>query len=335
MQVDKNNMDDLEYLAQLGFDKVSVNDNDLEDLKTKVKNRSFSYNNGIYFGFISLIIGIFIGVSLFFMVDNKPVLYSSNTPSKIFNDSLSAIKNIPAKIIMLDTINIVKENFIHSSSTVDHVTDNEGNTYYSANDSVVMIPSKPIDVSAILNKEISESKIKYISNAPVAYIHDLKVTNYTTLYFKKNQFVKLPLKGALSVAYANKEDINRTNPGIKQSADYFLHEEFADALLAFKKGNYGQCIYALNIISSYNDNDINCNFYLGMSYYYKKNYAKASEYLDRCIADQNNTFLQEAMFYKTLSLYENGDKELALEKFRIIADEGEFYSEKAKAYLKK
>ena len=162
MQVDKNNMDDLDYLAQLGFDKVAVNDNDLEDLRTKVKNRSFSYNNGIYFGFISLIIGIFIGVSLFFMIDNKPVLYSSNTPSKILNDSLSAIKNIPEKIIMLDTINIVKENFIHSSSTVDHVTDNEGNTYYSAKDSDVMIPSKPIDVSAILNKEISESKIKYI-----------------------------------------------------------------------------------------------------------------------------------------------------------------------------
>lgn len=334
MQVDKNNIDDLDYLAQLGFEKVAVNDADLADLKSKVKSRTFSYNNGIYFGFISLIIGIFIGVSLFFMIDNKPELYSSNTPNKILNDSLPAKKTLAETPIILDTINIVKENFIHTSSVVDHVTDNAGNTYYSANDSVVMIPSKAIDVSAML-KETSESKIKYITNAPVVYIHDLKVTNYTSLYFKKNQYVRLPLKGALSVAYANKEDINKANPGLKQSADYFLHEEFSDALLSFKKGNYGQCIYSLNVISGYNDNDINCNFYLGMSYYYKKNYEKATEYLERCIEDQNNAFLQEAMYYKALALYENGDKELALEKFKVIADEGEFYAEKAKAFLKK
>ncbi len=335
MQVDKNNIDDLDYLAQLGFEKVAVNEADLADLKSKVKNRTFSYNNGIYFGFISLIIGIFIGVSLFFMIDNKPVLYSSNIPNKILNDALSAKKVITEKPIILDTINIVKENFIHTSSVVDHVTDNAGNTYYTANDSVVMIPSQPIDVSAMLGKGTGESKIKYITNAPIVYIHDLKVTNYTTLYFKKNQYIKLPLKGALSVAYANKEDINKINSGLKQSADYFLHEEFSDALLSFKNGNYSQCIYSLNVISGYNDNDINCNFYLGMSYYYKKNYEKAAEYLERCIEDQNNAFLQEAMYYKALALYENGDKAPALEKFKVIADEGEFYAEKAKAFLKK
>ena len=81
------------------------------------------------------------------------------------------------------------------------------------------------------------------------------------------------------MAYANKEDLNKNSRvKVKQGADYFLHEEFADALLAFKKGNYGQSIYSLNVISGYNDNDINCNFYLGMSYYYKKNYEKANEY---------------------------------------------------------
>ena len=40
------------------------------------------------------------------------------------------------------------------------------------------------------------------------------------------------------------------------------------------------------------------------------------------------------MFYNALSLYENGEKEKAIAKFKEIAEEGEFYSEKAKMYLK-
>ncbi len=335
MPDNKHNIDDLDYLASLGFEQVSVSEADLDELTKKVKDRSFSYNNGIYFGFISLIIGIFIGVSVFFMIDNKPVLYSSNFTNKILNDTLPKIKTIPQVAIVIDTVNIVKESFIKPIAVIDHVNDNNGNTYYNANDSVLMIPSKAIDVSGILDKKITESKIKYIINAPVNYIHDLKVTNYSLLYFKKNQYVKLPLKGALSVAYANKEDRDNNNRSIKQGAEYYLHEELADALLAFKKGNYGQSTYALNIISTYNENDINCNFYLGMSYYYKKNYEKATELLEKCIADQNNAFLQEAMFYNALALYENGDKEKAILKFKEIADEGEFYSEKAKIYLSK
>ncbi len=336
MPDNKNNMDDLDYLASLGFEQVPVSNDDLNELTKKVKSRTFSYNNSIYFGFISLIIGIFIGVSVFFMIDNTPVLYSSNFSNKILNDTLPVAKNIPEKVIVIDTVNVIKESFIKSKPEIDHVTDNNGNTYYSANDSVVMIPSKSIDASVILDKRMSESKIKYIINAPVVYIHDLKVTNYSLLYFKKNQYVKLPLKGALSVAYANKEDLAKNNRiRVKQGADYYLHEEFADALLSFKKSDYAQSIYALTVISSYNDNDINCNFYLGMSYYYKKNYTKANELLEKCIADQNNVFLQEAMFYNVVSLYENGQKEKAIEKFKVIVDEGEFYSEKAKTFLLK
>ena len=161
-------------------------------LAKKVKDRSFSYNNGIYFGFISLIIGIFIGVSVFFMIDNKPVLYSSNFSNKILNDTVPLVKDVPPAAIVIDTINVVKESFIKPNTIIDHVSDKNGNAYYDAVDSVVMIPSKPLDVSTMLDKKMSESKIKYIINAPVVYIHDLKVTNYTLLYFKKDQVCKTP-----------------------------------------------------------------------------------------------------------------------------------------------
>jgi hypothetical protein len=44
--------------------------------------------------------------------------------------------------------------------------------------------------------------------------------------------------------------------------------------------------------------------------------------------------LQEATYYQALSLFENGDKETAIQSFKDIAQEGEFYSEKAKLFLK-
>ena len=93
-------------------------------------------------------------------------------------------------------------------------------------------------------------------------------------------------------------------------------------MLPFKKGNFKQSIYALNVISSYNDDDMNCNFYLGMSYYYTKNFIKAIDYFNRCIENSNNTFLQESMYYQALSLYESGNKESANKLFKTIADKG-------------
>ncbi|MEO6303432.1 MAG: tetratricopeptide repeat protein [Bacteroidia bacterium] len=333
MPVDKNNMDDLEYLSQLGFEKVPISDADLKDLNSNIKKRVFSYNNGLYFGFISLIVGVFMGVSLFFMVDNRPVIFASNTPNKILNDTLPVKKEIAQKTIVLDTINVLKENFINPLAHSKVTTYLSTVASVSVLDTAIEIPSKPIDISMIV-ENINESKLKYIVNAPIVYIHDLKVTNYTSLYFKKNQYIKFPIKDGLPVSYANKDEYAKNRSGLKQSADYFLHEEFSDALLSFKKKNYDQCLYALNIISSYNDADLNCNFYSGMCYYYKKNYPKAVEFFERCINSPNNSFLQEAMYYNALAMYEGGDKQTAIEKFKLIADEGEFYSEKAKTFLK-
>lgn len=335
MKVNKNSLDDLDYIAQLGFEKVEVSDFDLKELNGKIKQRVFSYNNGFYFGVISLIVGVFIGVSVFFMIDNHAKVYSSNFANRILNDSARIDKNAKTPVLLLDTINIVKENFVNPRShsiisydTTDIVSNN------SLMDSVNFIPSKSIIVSQNLDEKLTESKIKFIINSSIIYIHDYKVSNYTSLYFKKNQYVKLVVKGGLPVAFSNQEETSRTSPSLKQSADYFLHEQLSEALLAFKKGKYDQCIYSFNVVLTYNEEDINCNFYLGMCYYHKKNYTKAVEFFDNCIMSSNNAFFQEAEYYKALSFYESGNISEANKLFKIIADEGEFYSEKVKSFLK-
>lgn len=336
MQSNKNKLDDLEYLAQIGFEQVSINDSDLIELKAKVKKRVFSYNNGFYFGLISLIVGVFIGVSVFFMIDNSLTKYLSDFQNKILETKAISEKKVDEKYLSLDTINVVRENFINPTVNLKRAQDTVNQlANKTLKDTSIIIQTQPIDLSTIIDNTFPESKIKYILNAPVAYIHDLKVTNYTALYFKKNQYVKFPIRSGLPVSYANKDDYDKSRSGLKQNADYYLHDEFSEALLTFKKGNYKQCIYALNVISSYNDEDLNCNFYIGMSYYYLKDHIKALDYFNRCIQSSNNTFLQEASYYYALCLFEKGDKEVAMQLFKVIADEGEFYSEKAKAFLKK
>lgn len=336
MQANKNKIDDLDYLAQLGFEKVAVNDSDLVELNAKIKNRVFSYNNGFYFGFISLIVGVFVGVSVFFVINTTPSRSLSDLPNKILETKNFPEKKVNENFLSLDTINVVRENFINPvvNSKRDHDTVSQQLTK-NLNDTAVIIQTQPIDLSTIIDNTFPESKIKYILNAPVAYIHDLKVTNYAALYFKKNQYVKLPVNRGLPVSYANKDDYEKSGSHLKQNADYYLHEELSEALLAFKKGNYKQCIYALNVISSYNDDDVNCDFYRAMCYYYTKSYSKTMDYFAQCIQNSNNTFLQEANYYYALSLIESGKKEEGIKQLNVIMEEGQFYSEKAKVFLKK
>ena len=54
MQPNNKHIDDLEYLANLGFEKNPITDADLNELHSKIKTKAFSYNNGLYFSFISL-----------------------------------------------------------------------------------------------------------------------------------------------------------------------------------------------------------------------------------------------------------------------------------------
>lgn len=172
---------------------------------------------------------------------------------------------------------------------------------------------------------VQEDKLRFMINTPLFYIHDLKVSNYQLLYFRKNKFV--PAAG-VSADKISKDDITR-----KEGPDQWLHENLADALLHYRKAEYIQCVQALNEVTSFNSEDINCDFYRGMSWYHMKHFDKAISFLTKCEESTNNAFLQEAQYYKALSYEASGQEEKAKVLFKKIAEEGEFYSEKAKEHL--
>ncbi|HOZ87455.1 MAG TPA: hypothetical protein PL029_06845, partial [Bacteroidia bacterium] len=255
MNSENKNPDDLDYLSRLGFEAVPVPDTDLAELRAKVRSRVFSYGSGFYFSWISLIIGVFIGISVFFMMYQPAPDRIRFTPAFSIKDTLPA-KSIPATVnVILDTV-VVKENFVRKNYRTKQTADAEPTVDEPARDSAIVLQSRDIDVALALGQPVKEEKIRFIINAPVFYLHDLKITNYSSLYFKRNQFVRL---GGTPAGSPNGTEPSQS-PGLKESAEYFLHNEIAQAMLYFKKGRYDQCINTLNIVSAYNPVDINCDF---------------------------------------------------------------------------
>lgn len=319
MRLKQNDNDELDYLAQQGFERVRVEDSDLEDLTKKMRLRSGKGGSGSA-PFLSLLAGILFGAGLVMWINRSEPTAPAKTVKAVQQNILPE-----TQVILLDTVTPDKENFIKPIRVKRHKP-----VPVTKKDSAEVIALQALDPSVLKPESIEEKRLRYLVNSQVFYLHDMKITNYTTLYFRNNRFVKWP---GLSPAYSNTNEAGTVTGNLKQSATYYLHEEIARAMLLFKQQKYDQCAVVLHEIEEYNKNDLNCDFYLAMCGYYKKNYQAAIELLDRCIDNTNNAFLQEALFYKAVALYESGKKDLAKSIFNRIVEEDQFYSVKARAYL--
>ena len=322
--------DDLEYLASLGFEQVPAAEKDVQELVKQIRSRSFSYNSGGYFATLCLLVGVFLGASVFFALYEPAPDRLTVTPPLIETPA----RQTPV-VHQLDTITVSGENFERPEPAHTRRPEKQQDEALppaeSAQPESAPVLSGKMDVSLLLKQPLKEEKLRYIANAPVFYIHDLKITDYRLLYFKHNRFV--PFSGTAATR-AEKESPEQNYSRLKQDADYYLHEELAGALLQFKKGRYDACIQSLNLVAACNKEDVNCSFYLGLCYYNKKNYEKAVQLLNQCLLSLNNTFLQEAMYYKALCLSESGHNAEAAILLKQISEEGEFYAGKAEALLK-
>jgi len=326
MQPNKS-IDDLEYLANIGFEKIAFEEADLRDLHKKIRLRSHSYNSGFGFAMICFFVGMILGITVFFSVYDQPFNFSvsSGSSSKLQEKEL---KSEDLKSTILDTIIVLQENFVQrtvniKSEKTENVLENSKELFSVSN----LIPQK---ISSLPSDKIEERKIKFIVNSPVFYIHDLKVTNYGTLYFKRNKFIS---SSGLSANFSNHDEQIQLKRPLKTEPDYFLHEELATALLYFKNGKFSQTILVLDVVDTYNDEDLNCDFYRGMSYFHLRNFEKALQFLEICISSNNNVFLQEASFYRAQCLLALDRKEEAKLLLQEIINEGEFYAKAAQIVL--
>jgi len=118
-----------------------------------------------------------------------------------------------------------------------------------------------------------------------------------------------------------------------EDKDYYAHEIIKDAMNFFHKKQYNASIELLDLLKGYNKDDVNTQFYLGMSYFYTGNYTKASLYFENAKNNELNIFLQEAEFYSAYCLKKSGKTAEANEQFKKIISKKLFYAERAEQEL--
>lgn len=315
--------DDLDYLADLGYAAVPVSQTDVEQLKKKVRRLTFgnSWNWSLFYFALGLLAGGFV---LYFLLPAR----ESNAAKLVEEYSEKpSVQSETTPTLILDTIEHLAENFVKPERTLKQTEEKKVDRESGIEESADPVALEPLELKTV-PEAVLERNLKFIANSQVFYLHDLKITNYTSLYFKKNEF--MGLRGTP----ADQLSPDKV-PGssLKQQARTYLHEEIASAMLLYKQGKYDQVLHSLILIRTYTKNDLNCDFYAGMCWFQKKYFANAIPFFDVCIEADNNTFYQEALYYKALALKETGKREQALLLLQRVVNEQGFYAKKASELL--
>jgi hypothetical protein len=318
MRHNKHIKDDLDHLSELGYEAVPGAEKDVDELKQKIRGR-YGSNPAVSSSFIALIIGLFLGITVFFTIYNTPVLFPSHDERVAESNTL---KNYE-KRIDLDTIQVnspvkelvASEKFIEPTETDTRI------------DAETLEPIALEQVTLENNKTL---ELKYSPNAPIVYLHDLKIANYQFYYFTSQKMVIIHQN--VNADRANKTETSHLNDGSGNT--YYLHQAIDDAMKAFKKQRYAECLSILNTVSEFSKNDVNCDFYRGMCNFYLMKYEEAYKFFQLSSANTVNVFAEESVYYLALSALKTKRQDEGKKLLGEIAGLNGFYSSKAKEQLK-
>lgn len=322
--------DELHYLSSVSFEEFNVSEQELEAL-TKHINQSSTRNFKLFQTiFISLLCGLLIGVSIFFIIFHK----NQNHPSvwQIFESKEDvAPKSLNNSINPNDTLFPTVE---QKAEVIEHFHSNENQIQeIKIVETPDMLSTLSTSLSLENGNEDNDIVLQFIPNAPVIFIHQLKVTNYKGYYFKQNQSIDLAELSGVAAQYesaANKEivQLNRSNA-------YLANKIIQNAMRLFNGKKYANCIEELMLLYNYNKDDANAQFYLGMCFYLTKKYSVAQNYFQQNLDNQNNIFHQESEFYQALCLLNTNQKDQAISQLKQIVTNKGFYSTRAQEVLDK
>lgn len=321
--------DDLHYLSSVSFETFNVSEKEIDAISNRISQKTSGRGATFQSVFVSGLCGLLIGVSIFFGVFYK----TQNHPS-VWQD-LSSEEPISEKTLN-NTVNHTDTLFPEITKKLNavehfHTTENQ-----IPETKVIEPPDMLSTLSSTLSVEEEENNdivLQFIPNAPVIFIHQLKVTNYKAYYFKQAQSVNLAELSGLSAQYESEAD--RENFQIRRSNAYLAHKIIQNAMRLFNAKHYANCIEELTLLYNYNNDDANAQFYLGMSYFLTNKFGIAQSYFQKNLDNQNNIFHQESDFYQALCFLSTNQKEKALSQLQQIVTNKGFYSKRAQEVLDK
>ena len=325
----KTQQNDLSYLSALAFEQFGVTDKDIDVLNQLIdKKTGGKANQSFNTIFVSVLCGLFIGVSIFFVIFQKNKTHAS-VFQLIETDKAPEPLN---KVMANDTVFPIMNNI--TQKHVEHYNSNINQLELPVN---IEIPermiSKAIDLPENTTEPVEDIIFSFSPNAPVVFISNLKVTNYRLYYFKQNQSINLSVNTGLAAQYENNSSIEKTT--LLASDTYYAHKIIQQAMKLFNSKHYINCIEELNMLYEFNKDDANAQFYLGMCYYLTGKYSLAQTYFNKNLDNQNNIFHQESDYYFALCLLNSHQKSKAIDQLQSIVNNKGFYSGRAKEIIEK
>ncbi len=123
--------------------------------------------------------------------------------------------------------------------------------------------------------------------------------------------------------------------GITRSGDDSPNDNLGKALAQYNEGNYTESLPLLkNVLGKDPENPVG-NFYTGMILQKTGHYQGAIACYQHVVAEKNNLFTEQAEWYTGLCYLKTEDKKRAYLQFSKIAEDKGYYSEKAKAIIRK
>lgn len=327
----KMQQDELSYLSSVAFEQFSVSQDDIEALKKRIDKKSMPNWNQFNTIFISVLCGLLIGVSIFFVIFNKSKIHPS-VYQKFQEEELANHQTNPS-INATDTVfPILKQTT--TQKTVEHFNLNE-NTVVEQNDleSLETLPKKTSPTGFAEADDNQELILQFIPNAPVVFISNMKVANYKLYYFKLNEGINLTINTGVSAQYENRLTIE--NSSLPKNSAYFAHKIIQKAMRLFDNKDYVASTDELTLLYKFNKDDANAQFYLGLCYFQLGKFSIAQSFFNKNADNSINIFHQESAFYEALCFINLNQAELAKTQLqRIVSNKG-FYADRARETLLK
>lgn len=329
--------DEFDNNALEGWSESGLNTDAMKQLDRRITKKYGSANNSALVGFVLATLVIGSGMLLYFSyLPNETASPEDNSNSLVFNQDtertevdlspeIEALVEIseddqvrPQELIAKNIAQTTEEN-----TTADDVNINNI-------DVVQPLPDLPV-ITNDENQSIATTLI--YKQAKEIYLKDLKLIDYRE--YRDGEVTTERLRYSGTPANQENWEQSSSEELIWEKVNIPYIEYIDKTMELIAKNKYKKALPRLELILENYPDDINANFYSGLSYFNLGKYDLAIERFEKSYTIQFGNFYEEARWFKSLAL-ENSKKYSEARKLwkEIVAENG-FYAKEAEKKLNK
>ncbi len=139
---------------------------------------------------------------------------------------------------------------------------------------------------------------------------------------------------SVSAGFESKEEKVLANKELEETTVEITYKDaLENAIKLYKNKKYQRALQEFDIILIKHPEDVNAQFYSGLSYYYQQKNNLAINKFDQVLINRQTEFNEETRWFKALALINSNNIDKAKQLLKSIFDSNGFYKDKAEAKL--